>query len=745
MTCPETLNHGNVRRMLWGCQQTLYVYGRHKGETQVKDRSVMRVSLPSPAYAPEGVSSGAARNATLDMTCINTMRTLVMDAVQKANSGHPGAAMSMAPVAYTLWQNVLRYDPADPLWPNRDRFVLSIGHASMLLYTLIHLAGIRQVRDGKVTAEPALSVADLEQFRQLGSKTPGHPEYGHTTGVETTTGPLGAGCATSAGMAMAEKWLAARYNRPGFELFNHAVYTLCGDGDMMEGVTSEAASLAGHLKLGNLIWIYDSNRISIEGSTDVAFTENVAERFAAYGWQVLDLPDANDTATLQTLLTQARAETGRPTLIIAHSVIAWGAPHKAGKASAHGEPLGVEEVRETKKALGWPEDSQFLVPDGVLDHMQAGIGARGGAERARWYALFDAYRAAHPDEAAELDAIFARTLPTGWDEALPVYPASAKGTASRASSGETLNALATRLPWLLGGSADLAPSTKTLLNGQDSFQPPQWGGQYSGRNFHFGVREHAMGSMANGMALYGLRSYAAGFLIFSDYMKAPIRLSALMGLPVTYVFTHDSIGVGEDGPTHQPVEQLVQLRATPGLTTLRPADANEVVEAWRFVATHTNGPVALALSRQNLPTLDRTQYASASGVAKGGYVLGGTEARPAVILIASGSEVELAVSAYETLRAEGITARVVSLPSWELFEAQPQSYRDTVLPPDVTARVVVEAASPIGWDRYAGAKGEIIAMRGFGASAPAGQLAEKFGFTVEAVLAAARRQLAHAG
>lgn len=527
---------------------------------------------------------------------------------------------------------------------------------------------------------------------------------------------------------------------PGFTLFDHHVYTLCGDGDMMEGVSSEAASLAAHLELGNLTWIYDSNRISIEGSTYVAFTENVAERFAAYGWQVLELKDANDTAAFAELLAQSRAQTSKPTLIIAHSVIAWGAPHKAGKASAHGEPLGAEEVRETKKFLNWPEDSSFAVPDAVLPHMRAGLGARGLAARTAWEKLFADYRTAHPEKAGELDAIFSGTLPEGWDADIPLYPADAKGTASRASSGEVLNAVAGRLPWLLGGSADLAPSTKTLLKGQESFQPAKWGGSYAGRNFHFGVREHAMGAIVNGMALYGLRPYGAGFLIFSDYMKAPIRLSALMGLPVTYIFTHDSIGVGEDGPTHQPIEQLVQLRATPGLTTLRPADANEVAEAWRYLIANRSGPAALALSRQNLPTLDRTRYAPASGLAKGAYVLASSEQTPRVILIATGSELSLAVEAYETLSAQGVPARVVSMPSWELFEAQPQSYRESVLPSAVTGRVVVEAGSPIGWDRYAGPTGTIIAMNGFGASGPASQLLKHFGFTVDAVVDAARKQ-----
>ncbi|MCG4256338.1 transketolase [Acetobacter senegalensis] len=698
----------------------------------------MRALFPTPLRAPDGAEAGGT--ASLDNLCINTIRTLSMDAVQKANSGHPGTAMALAPVAYTLWQDVLNYDPADPLWPNRDRFVLSIGHASMLIYSLIYLAGVRQVKQGKVTNAPALTVEDLEQFRQLDSKTPGHPEYGHTTGVETTTGPLGQGCGNSVGMAMAEKWLAARYNKPGFELFNHHVYTLCGDGDMMEGISSEAASTAGHLKLGNLIWMYDANRISIEGSTDIALTENVGERFAAYGWQVLELKDANDTAALKDLLAKAKAETTRPTFILVHSVIAWGAPHKAGTAAAHGEPLGVEEIRETKKAYGWPEDKSFYVPDGVLPHMQQGLGTRGATARAAWEKLFAAYRKDYPELAAELDGIFSGTLPEGWDADIPTYEASEKGVASRASSGEVLNAVAGRLPWLLGGSADLAPSTKTLLKGEQSFQPKEWNGSYAGRNLHFGVREHAMGAIVNGMALYGLRPFCAGFLIFSDYMKAPIRLASLMQQPVTYVFTHDSIGVGEDGPTHQPIEQLVQLRATPGMTTIRPGDANEVAEAWRFLIAKQDGPVALALSRQNLPTLDRSRYAPASGVAKGAYVLADSKETPRVILIASGSELSLAVSAYEALSKDGIPARVVSMPSWELFEAQPQSYRDSVLPPSITGRVAIEAASPIGWDRYTGFSGEIIAMHGFGASAPAGKLMAKFGFTPEAVLEAARRQ-----
>lgn len=698
----------------------------------------MASGLAGATLAPE---TGGAAGHTIDRTCIDTIRTLSMDAVQKANSGHPGTAMALAPVAYTLWQDVLSYDPANPLWPARDRFVLSVGHASMLLYSLICLSGIRDVKNGKVLNAPSLTVADLEQFRQLDSKTPGHPEYHHTAGVETTTGPLGQGCGNSVGMAIAEKWLAARFNKPGFPLFDYHVYTLCGDGDMMEGVSSEAASTAGHLKLGNLIWMYDANQISIEGSTDLAFTENVGRRFEAYGWQVLTLKDANDTAEFKKLLAEAKAETDRPTMIIVHSIIAYGAPKKAGTAAAHGEPLGVDEITATKRAYGWPEDKSFYVPEGVMEHFQQELGLRGAKASKAWDDLFTAYRKEFPSEAAELDLILSGELPKGWDSDIPTYPADAKGIASRASSGEVQNAVAKHIPWLVGGSADLAPSTKTLIKDGGAFQPEAWGGSYAGRNFHFGVREHAMGSIVNGMNLSGLRTYGAGFLIFSDYMKAPIRLSALMHLPSIYIFTHDSIGVGEDGPTHQPIEQLVQLRATPGIVTIRPGDANEVAEAWRTLIPFRDRPAVLALSRQNLPTLDRSKYASASGVAKGGYVLADSGKTPAVILIATGSELSLAVEAYEKLAAEGVAARVVSMPSWELFEEQPQSYRDEVLPPSVTARVAVEAASPIGWHRYVGLTGDIVCMNSFGASAPASALMKKFGFTVDAVLNAARRQL----
>nr|WP_294917002.1 transketolase [uncultured Neokomagataea sp.] len=681
--------------------------------------------------------------STLSQLGINTIRTLSMDGVERANSGHPGTAMAMAPAMYAVWQHDLNYDPADPLWPARDRFVLSIGHASMLLYSTLHLTGVKDIEDGKVVDRPALTLEDLTQFRQLNSRTPGHPEYRFTAGIETTTGPLGQGCGNSVGMAMAEKWLAATYNRPGFDLFNYHVTVFCGDGDMMEGVTSEAASTAGHLGLGNLTWVYDSNQISIEGSTDIALTENVADRFKAYGWHVQTLDDGNDVDAILAGLKAARAVKDRPSLIVLKTVIGYGAPKKAGTASAHGEPLGGAEIKGAKAAYGWPEDApDFFVPDGVREHFADGIGKRGAAASAEWRALFAKYKEAFPKEAAEVELILSGGLPEGWDKDIPVYPADPKGIASRASSGQVLNAVAKNLPWLVGGSADLSPSTKTDIKGAESFQPEKWGGSYAGRNLHFGVREHAMGSICNGIALSGIRSYGSGFLIFSDYMKAPIRLSAIMELPVLYVFTHDSIGVGEDGPTHQPIEQLAQLRATPEVMTIRPSDANEVAEAWRTLIPLNHKPAVLILSRQNLPTLDRTKYAPASGLAKGAYVLASCEGKPDVILMASGSEVSLVVDAYEKLTAEGVKARVVSIPSFDLFEAQDQAYRDEVLPPDVVGRVAVEQASAFGWDRYTGIGGAIIAMHGFGASAPAALLQKKFGFTPEAVYEAGKAQAA---
>jgi transketolase len=681
---------------------------------------------------------------SLDELCISTIRTLAIDAVQQAKSGHPGTPMAMAPVAYAIWQHFLRFDPENPIWPNRDRFVLSIGHASMLLYAMLHLSGVRAVNaDYERLGEPTVTLDDIRRFRQLDSKCPGHPEYHWTSGVETTTGPLGQGCGNSVGMAMAARWLAHHFNRPEFTLFDYNVFALCGDGDMMEGVASEVASVAGHLQLSNLCWIYDSNRVTIEGNTNITFTEDVAARFMGYGWNVMRLGDANDTERIGRALEIFRRTDDRPTLIIIDSHIGYGAPHKQDTAAAHGEPLGEDEVRLAKESYGWPADAQFLVPDGVYEHFRAGIGQRGRQLREEWTALFERYRSAHPELADQIARIQRRELPDGWDADLPTFPADDKGIASRESSGLVLNGLARRYPWLIGGAADLAPSTKTRLTfeGAGDLSP----GNPGGRNLHFGVREHAMGAIVNGLALSKIRAFGSGFLIFSDYMKPPIRLAALMELPVIYVFTHDSIGVGEDGPTHQPVEQLIALRSIPGLITLRPADANEVVEAWRVIAQLRHQPACLILSRQALPTLDRTRYGSTSGLARGAYVLADAEhGLPEVILIGSGSEVQLCVQAYEELTREGTRARVVSMPSWELFEQQDQAYWDSVLPPAVTARVAVEQASVIGWDRYVGRFGAKIGMHTFGSSAPLKDLLTKFGFTPDKVLAAAREQIAKA-
>ena len=679
---------------------------------------------------------------SIDELCINTIRTLSMDAVQQADSGHPGTPMALAPVVYTLWQRFLRFDPENPIWPNRDRFVLSNGHASMLLYAILHLAGVKSVNAGyERPGEPAVTLEDIKHFRQLDSRCPGHPEYHLTTGVETTTGPLGQGCATSVGMAIAGRWLAQRFNRPDFAVFDYDVYTVCGDGDMMEGVTSEAASLAGHLMLGNLCWIYDSNRITIEGHTDLAFSDDVAARFLAYGWNVHLVGDANDTARIAEAIETFRRTHDVPTLIVVESHIGYGAPHKQDTSAAHGEPLGVEEIRLAKRSYGWPEDAEFLVPDGVREHFRAGIGKRGQQLREAWLARIKGYGAKHPDLADQLESMQTRELPEGWDVNLPSFPADSKGLASRDSSAKVLNAIASHYPWLIGGSADLAPSTKTRLTfeGAGDFEADKYGG----RNLHFGIREHAMGAILNGLALSKIRAYGSSFLIFCDYMKPSIRLSALMELPVVYIFTHDSIGLGEDGPTHQPVEQLIALRSIPGLITLRPADANEVVEAWRVIIGLKHQPASLVLSRQPLSTFDRTRYASATGVARGAYVMADAESgKPAVILIGTGSEVGLCAEVYETLKQEAIPARVVSMPSWELFEQQDQAYRDSVLPPDITARVSVEAGSVIGWDRYVGSAGAKIGMRTFGASAPIKDLLTKFGFTRERVLAAAKEQIA---
>jgi transketolase len=682
----------------------------------------------------KGNASGAP---DLDILAINTIRTLAMDAVQKADSGHPGTPMALAPVGYTLWQDFLRFDPNTPRWPNRDRFVLSNGHASMLLYALLHLAGV--VDDGD-PARAAVTIDDIKAFRQIDSRCPGHPEFGMTTGVETTTGPLGQGCGNSVGMAMAGKWLAARFNQPDATLFDYDVYTFCGDGDMMEGVSSEAASLAGHLQLGRLCWIYDNNSITIEGKTALAFNEDVAARFRAYGWRTTHVTDANDTAALARAFTAFKADQSAPMLIVVDSHIGYGAPHKQDTASAHGEALGESEVRLAKAFYGWPEDAHFLVPDGVRAHFDSGIGARGAALSAQWAQTLDTYRSARPDDAAELDALLAGDLPVNWDAALPAFPADAKGEATRASGGKVLNVLAQAWPWLLGGAADLSPSTKTNLtfDGAGQFEADT-----AGRNLHFGIREHAMGAIVNGMTLSGLRAYGSTFLIFSDYMKPPIRLAALMQQPSIFVFTHDSIGLGEDGPTHQPVEQLLSLRSVPGLITLRPADANEVVEAYKVIAQSRHQPSALVLTRQPVPTFDRTIYAAAAWLGKGAYVMADAhEGAPELILIGTGSEVSLCVGAYETLKDEGVAVRLVSMPSWDLFEQQDDAYREHVLPSAVRARVTVEAASVIGWDRYAGSGGAIIGMHTLGASAPIKDLMKKFGFTPEAVLAAARKQLA---
>ena len=677
----------------------------------------------------------------LDLLSINTIRTLCMDAIQKANSGHPGTPMGIAPVAYSLWQRELRFDPTDPIWPNRDRFVLSEGHASALLWSLLHLTGVRAVDpDYEVLGQPSVSLDDLKTFRQLDSRCPGHPEYRWTSGVETTTGPLGQGVATSVGMAIAGEWLAARYNREGFDLFDFNVYALAGDGCMMEGISSEAASLAAHQRLSNLCWIYDSNRVTIEGHTNIAFTEDVAARFMAYGWNVTTVADANDLDAIMRAFHTFRAERDRPTIIVVHSHIGYGSPVE-DSPKAHGEPFGVEGVRATKRFFNLPEDKDFYVSDGVYDHFAQGIGARGKAARDEWHKLFAAYRAEFPELADELDRIQRRDLPVGWEDALPTFPADPKGFASRDSSGQVLNAVAQAIPWVVGGSADLSPSTKTNLTfeGAGSFQAES----RSGRNLHLGVREHASAAVANGMALTKLRSYWSGFLIFSDYARGAIRLSALMEIPVVHIFTHDSIGVGEDGPTHQPVEQLASLRAMPGLLVFRPADANEVVETWRLLVQLHDEASAVILSRQNLPTLDRSVFAPAAGVARGAYVLADApDGKPDVILLATGSEVHLALSARDELASSGIQARVVSMPCWELFDRQPREYRDEVLPPSVKARVGIEQASTLGWDRYVGDGGAIIGMDTFGASAPLKHLLEKFGFTPDRVSEVARERVA---
>ncbi len=678
----------------------------------------------------------------LDMLSINTIRTLAIDAVQQANSGHPGAPMGLAPVAYCLWQEFLRYDPQAPLWPNRDRFVLSAGHASMLLYAILHLTGVKAANSkGEVLKDLSVSLDEIKRFRQLDSRTPGHPESHITTGVETTTGPLGQGAGNSVGMAIASKWLAARFNRPGFELFNYNVYAVCGDGDLMEGVASEAASLAGHLKLSNLCWIYDNNRVTLDGPADWSFSEDVASRFLGYGWNITHVGDANDLDALAKAYGTFLNTKTRPTLIIVDSHIGYGSPHKQDTFEAHGEPLGEQEVRLVKKFYGWPEDAKFLVPEGIYEHFQEGIGKRGAQLRSQWERTFADYAKQYPDQAKELGQMRHRELPSGWDKNLPTFPTDAKGIATRESGGKVLNVLAQNIPWLIGGSADLAKSNKVNLTfeGAGDFQSFNYGG----RNLHFGVREHAMGAAVTGLVLSNLRAFGATFFNFTDYMRASMRLAALMEIPALYVMTHDSIGVGEDGPTHQPIEQIASLRAMPNMLVLRPGDANEVVEVWKIAVQQTHRPATLVLTRQAIPTLDRSKYAPASGVQKGAYVVADAPGgKPDVILIGTGSELSLCVDAYEKLKTEGVNARVVSMPSWEIFEEQDAAYKENVLPAAVTARVSVEMASTFGWDRYVGMKGRKIGMHRFGASAPLKDLLKKFGFTVEAVMEEAHKAIA---
>jgi transketolase len=672
---------------------------------------------------------------------INTIRTLSMDAVQQARSGHPGTPMALAPVAYCLWQHFLRFDPQDPIWPNRDRFVLSAGHASMLLYSLLHLTGVKAVsKDYEALGEPSVPLEAIKHFRQLDSRCPGHPEYRWTSGVETTTGPLGQGLANSVGMAIAGRWLAARYNRPGFTLYDYRVWVQCSDGDLMEGVANEAASLAGHLKLDNLCWIYDDNHITIEGRTDLAFSEDVATRFRGLGWHVLAVEDANNLAALDAAYRKALKHTGSPTLIVVKSIIAYGAPTKADTAEAHGAALGAKEIAATKTAYGWPSDAHFLVPTEVPEHFHATLGERGRKAREAWEKMFREFERKHSDLAAELKLIQSHKLPQGWKDTMPKFDADAKGMATRVSSGKVLNAFAKRIPWLLGGSADLAPSTKTLLTFDEA------GGDFSadnpaGRNLHFGVREHAMAASVNGMVLCGLKAYGATFFVFTDYCRPSLRLAAIMGVPSIMVMTHDSIGVGEDGPTHQPIEHLAACRAIPRMLVLRPADANEVAVAWKIALEQTDRPVLLILTRQDVPTLDRNKYASASGVERGGYVLAdsaGKGEQPEMILMSTGSELQLAVAAHEKLIAEGIKSRVVSMPSFELFDTQPTAYREEVLPPKVTSRIAVEAGIRQCWDKYLGSSGGFLGLDTYGASAPYQAIYKHRGLTAESVLARAR-------
>ncbi len=677
---------------------------------------------------------------SIDELAINTIRTLSMDAVQKANSGHPGTPMALAPLAYTLWNEVLRYDPDDPLWPARDRFVLSCGHASMLLYSVLHLAGVKQFEGGKPTGELACPLDQLKLFRQLHSRCPGHPEHGETSGVETTTGPLGQGLGNSVGMAVAQRWLAEHFSRPGFEdLFDYNVYAVCSDGDFMEGVSNEAASLAGHLKLSNLCWFYDDNTVTIEGHTQLAYSDDMATRFKGLGWNVVEVADVNDLDALRKAYRVFAETDDRPTLVIVHSIIGYGAPDKQNTSSAHGSPLGEDEIKKAKQFYGWPPEAQFLVPPEVPKHFDAGVGARGRKLHAAWQDKFAKFAAAHKDLATEWKQMAARELPQGWDADIPTFAADPKGVASRKSSGQVLNAVAKNVPWLIGGSADLAPSTLTTLKDFGSFEA----GSYGERNFHFGIREHGMAAALNGMALSGVRPFGSTFFVFSDYLRPSMRLSALMQLPVIYVFTHDSIGVGEDGPTHEPIEHLAAARSIPGLLVMRPSDANEVSAAWRTIMPQENRPVALVLTRQNLPTIDRTKFAAADGLSRGGYVLADSKpgTAPQVILMGTGSEVGVCVTAYETLAADGVSVRLVSLPCWELFDEQDQAYRDSVLPPNVTARVAVEAGVEQGWERYLGLGGRFVGMRSYGASAPGGELFKYFGIMPDNVVKQAKELL----
>ena len=680
----------------------------------------------------------------LDLLTINTIRTLSMDAVEAANSGHPGTPMALAPIAYKIWNDFLRYDPEIPNWPNRDRFVLSCGHASMLLYSVLHLAGVKQFdRYDEPTGELAVPLDHIKQFRQLHSRCPGHPENYETSGVETTTGPLGQGVATSVGMAIASRWLGAHFNKPGFELFNYHTYALCSDGDLMEGVSSEAASLAGHLKLSNLCWIYDDNKITIEGETELAFSEQVGARFKGFGWNVVSIEDANDLAALDAAFKKfqrnARMNKG-PTMIVVRSHIAWGAPNKQDTHGAHGAPLGAEEIRLTKAVYGWDENAKFLVPEEVLTHFRGNLAGRGEKQRKSWERKFKQYKKQFPELAHEWELMSQKKLPEGWDSAIPEFPADPKGIASRVSGGKVLNAVASKVPWLIGGSADLAPSTMTMLNfeGAGHFSDHEPGG----KNFHFGIREHGMAAACNGMTLSGVRAYGSTFFVFSDYLRPALRLAAIMHLPTLFIFTHDSIGVGEDGPTHEPIEHLAALRAIPNLITIRPGDANEVSAAYRALMQINDQPVAIVLSRQNLPTLDRQKYGSALGVARGAYVLADDpEGKPEVILIGTGSELGITVDAHEKLKASGVRSRVVSMPSWELFEQQDEEYRNAVLPPSITARVAVEAGSKFGWERYLGFQGEFVGMNGYGASAPGPVLFKHFGITTDNIVAHANKAI----